>query len=338
MKAIVLHQYGNADQAFSTKEVTEPILNDNQVKIKVEAFGLNYADVMARRNLYKDAPPLPAVLGYEAVGVVVEQGKNVTENLTGKRVVAFTRFGSYGEFVLTEANAISVINSDDDPGKMLALTTQYCTAYFASHIATTIQPGDLILQHAAAGGVGLAMLELAQLRGAKLIGLTSKDNKVEFLKSRGCFDAINYTKTDYADYIQKKYSRIDSSFNSVAGKTFRKDLKLLNYGGRMVCYGAAERLKGASGFFGNLALVWRMGLIVPVKLLIQSQSLIGVNMLRIADHKPAQLQFCMQQVMELYRQGKLYPEASHQFGVDEIAKAHALLESGNSIGKVWIQR
>lgn len=336
MKAIVLHQYGNADQAFSSKEVNEPILNDNQVKIKVEAFGLNYADIMARRNLYKDAPPLPAILGYEAVGIVIEQGKNVAENFIGKRVVAFTRFGSYAEVVVTESNAIVAINSNDDPGKMLALATQYCTAYFASHIATTIQPDDLILQHAAAGGVGLAMLEFAQLRGAKLIGLTSKDNKVEFLKSRGCYDAINYTQTDYAEYIQKKYSRIDSSFNSVAGKTFKKDLKLLNYGGRMVCYGAAERLKGASGFFGNLALVWRMGLIIPVKLLMQSQSLIGVNMLRIADHKPNQLQHCMLEVMALYRQGKINPEASHKFHVDEIAKAHALLESGNSIGKVWL--
>jgi len=336
MKAVVLKKYGKSAEAFELREMPAPVPTQTQVLVKVEAFGLNFADVMARKGLYRDAPALPAVLGYEVVGTVIRQGPGVPTNLLNKRVVAFTRFGGYGQEVATNYQACVVIEEKDDASILLALSTQYCTAYYASHIATTVMPGDVVLQHAAAGGVGTALVQLCKMRGAKVIGLTSSEGKSRMALENGCHEVINYKTTDYVEVVRKKYGRVDVSFNSVAGSTFKKDLSLLNKGGRLVCYGAAERLTGKWGFFSTLGLVMRMGRIVPVKLLVQSQSLIGVNMLRIADHRPDILQHCMETVVEMYRQNKIKPVIGAAYPVERIAEAHDFFESGLSTGKLVV--
>lgn len=337
MKAIVLNKYGKANEALVLQDVKEPACGKTQVLVEAEAFGLNFADVMARKGMYKDAPALPAVLGYEVVGRVVEQGAEVPVTLVGKRVVAFTRFGGYGKRCVTQYTACVPIEESDDAGIMLALATQYCTAYYASHMATTVNAGDVVLQHAAAGGVGTALIQLCKLRGAKVIGLTGSDDKIAFVKANGCDEVVNYKKTPYHTFVREKFGKIDIGFNSVAGSTFKKDLRLLNYGGRLVCYGAAERMSGKFGFLSTLGMVMRMGRIIPVKLLMQSQSLIGVNMLRIADHRPDVLQDCMQKTIDLYRQQKIKPLIGETYAVEETAKAHEFFESGKSTGKLVIK-
>jgi NADPH:quinone reductase-like Zn-dependent oxidoreductase len=334
MKAVLLKKYGDASSAFSYEEIAEPKLGNDQVKIKVEAFGLNFADVMARKGLYADAPKLPAVLGYEVVGKVMEQGAAVKQNFIGKRIVGFTRFGGYAEMAVTSELAIVEVDENDDAGKLLALATQYCTAYYAAFMATTVQKEDVVLQHAAAGGVGTALTQLCNLRGAKVIGLTGSDSKKEYLVKNGCVDVINYKKEDYTAVIKSKYKKIDISFNSVAGSTFKKDLRLLNFGGRLVCYGAAERMDGKFGFLSTVGLVMRMGRVIPVKLLMQSQSLVGVNMLRIADHKPGILKTCMEDVYKLFKEGKIHPQVGSAYPVSEIAIVHKKFEKGETTGKL----
>lgn len=338
MKAIVLKKYGKSAEAFELRnDVQVPAFGENEVQVEVEAFGLNFADVMARKGLYGDAPALPAVLGYEVVGKVVAQGSRVHGNLMGKRVVAFTRFGGYGKIAVTNHQACIPVEENDDAAILLALATQYCTAYYASHVATTVVENDVVLQHAAAGGVGTALVQLCKLQGAKVVGLTGSDSKFTAMLQNGCDEVINYTKTEYEQEVKKRVGKIDVSFNSVAGSTFKKDLRLLNKGGRLVCYGAAERLKGRFGFFSTLGMVLRMGRIVPVKLLMQSQSLVGVNMLRIADHRPDVLQHCMLKVMELYRKGQIKPLVGAVYPVERLAEAHDFFESGLSSGKLVIQ-
>lgn len=336
MKAAVLTRYGNANSAFTIKDINEPLVKSDQVKIRVEAFGLNFADVMARKGMYADAPALPAVLGYEVVGEIVEQGSGVPQNLMGKRVVGFTRFGGYAEYAVTSYMAIVVVDTTDDAGKLLALATQYCTALYASAYITTVQKNDIVLQHAAAGGVGTALTQLCNLRGAKVIGLTGSDEKMEYLKNNGCIEAINYKRYDYKKIVHEKFGKIDISFNSVAGSTFKKDLSLMNFGGRMVCYGAAERMSGNWGFLSTLSFVYKMGIIMPVKLLIKSQSLIGVNMLRIADHRPDVLKACMDEVYTLYKAKKIEPSIGSTYGLNDIAVAHDMFEKGNTTGKVVV--
>ena len=121
MKAVVLTAHGEADRVFKIQEIKKPTISANEVLIKVEAFGLNFADVMARRGLYNDAPPIPSVLGYDAVGEVVEVGNANAEKYIGKRVVAMTRFGGYAEYVKTQIDGISIIPNDLNSGKAAAL-------------------------------------------------------------------------------------------------------------------------------------------------------------------------------------------------------------------------
>ena len=142
MKAIALVKTGDASSAFKVIEIVKPQPKEGEVLIKVAAFGLNFADVMARRGMYKEAPPLPAVLGYDVAGTVEAVGENVTAIKIGDRVTAMTRFGGYAEYAVTNASAAAVIPASIDNATATALTTQYCTAYYAAAEMVNLQEAD----------------------------------------------------------------------------------------------------------------------------------------------------------------------------------------------------
>ena len=129
MKAAVLTKFGAIENAFELKEVSNPTLNNGQVLIKTEGFGLNYADIMAIQGDYKDCPPLPAIIGYDVVGKIIETKGDCGDLKIGDRVSAMTRFGGYAELVSSESLACTVIKENYEIGKAMAFTTQYCTAY-----------------------------------------------------------------------------------------------------------------------------------------------------------------------------------------------------------------
>ena len=132
MKAIPLVKYGKAETAFEIREYPNPIPKSHEVLVKVDAFGLNFADVMARHKMYRDAPPLPGILGYEAVGIIEKVGSDVVNLISGQRIVAFTRFGAYAEYVTTDQRAVTSIPDNMTNGVAAALATQYCTAWHAA--------------------------------------------------------------------------------------------------------------------------------------------------------------------------------------------------------------
>ena len=333
--AIQLVKNGEAENAFKQTTITLPDLKDDEVRIEVESFGINYADVMARNGLYREAPPLPCVLGYEVVGKVVALGKDVPEDLEGKRVVAFTRFGGYSKHAQTKYQGVVEIG-DYDGGKALCLATQYVTAFYMSHVATTVQKGDNVLIHAAAGGVGTALIQLLKGKGANIIAKTGSDKKFDYLRDLGVENIINYNKSDYTEQVQKllKNQRLDVSFNPVAGSTFKKDWRLLGNGGSLVLFGGSERSGKKWGILSTLNFVRKMGIIIPITLMMRSKSIIGINMLKVADYKPFTIQHCLTEVVRLAKDGTLSPQVGASFNASEIDKAHALLESGKSTGKV----
>jgi len=159
MKAITLVKHGKAESAFEERECPKPLPKDGEVLIRVEAFGLNFADVLARLGLYREAPPIPCVLGYEVAGDVVEVGNGVDKSWLSKRVTAFTRFGGYAEFATTQASGIAEIGNMD-AGKATALATQYGTAWYMACDRAFIRKGDAVLVHSAAGGVGTALTQI----------------------------------------------------------------------------------------------------------------------------------------------------------------------------------
>ena len=336
-EAIVLIQKGNPSKAFERKEITINEPSEDEVVIEVESFGLNYADVAARNGLYREAPPMPCVIGYEVVGKVTTLGKNVSKHWVGKRVVGFTRFGGYAKHVVTKESAIVEIG-DLDAGKALALCTQSVTAFYMSEYLCPVHEGDKLLIHSAAGGVGTILIQLAKLKGATVFAKIGSENKRQLVESLGADFVINYKTSDYAQQMEQllQGERLDISYNPVAGSTFKKDFKLLGSGGRLILFGGAEMSGTKWGILSSLNFVRKMGFVIPIGLMMRSKNVLGVNMLKIADNKPTVLTYCLQKVVELYHEGKIQPQVGGNYPVSAIAKAHEALEKGETTGKLVI--
>jgi len=339
MKAVFLTQKGDAQKAFEIRETEKPKIKfGDDVLIKVEAFGLNYADVMARNGLYREAPPMPSILGYEVVGFVEAVGVDCDQSLIGKRVVCFTRFGGYAEFSITKQFGVSVVD-DMDAGVALSIATQYVTAYYMTHIVTNLYKGDKVMIHAGAGGVGTALIQLCKLKECTVFANAGSAQKLEYIKNQGADYAINYRTEDYETEINKilKKNRLDCTFNPIAGSTFKKDFGLIGSAGKVILFGGSERSGKKWGILSTLNFVRKMGLVLPIGLMMRSKSIIGVNMLKVGDNKPKLLTKCLTEVTQLIKDGKLHPHVGGEFNVDKIADAHELLESRKSIGKVIVK-
>lgn len=338
MRAWVLKKHGAAHGAFALENRPDPTPGPEEVRIRAEAFGLNFADVMARRGLYRDAPPLPAVLGYETVGQIDAVGTAVNFLHPGQRVVAFTRFGGYADTVVVPALAALPLSATADAAEATALATQYGTAYYCAEEMVRLHPGDKVLIQAAAGGVGTALVQLAKRRGAVVFGTAGSEKKLEYLRTLGVDHPINYRKEEFYAAVQKTLGkdRLDVVFDNLGGKAFRQARALLGSGGRMVYYGVASRVGGSGGLFANLKLAWQTGLPHPLQHLIKSQGLIGVNMLRIGDNKPLVLRRVLEEVVRLYETGELKPTVGARYPHTQLAEAHAHLEGRASIGKVAV--
>ena len=333
----VLTKNGSAEQAFQLKEIELGTINSNEVLIECEAFGLNYADVMARLGLYREAPPMPCVIGYEVVGIVKEVGNNVSQAYLGKRVVGFTRFGGYAQHAITSEDAIVEIG-DLDANTALSLATQGVTAYYMSFIATTIQQHDRVLIHAAAGGVGTLLIQIAKSKGATVYAKVGNVSKIEQCRDLGADEVIDYSTSDYSNQLKSILGNktLDLSFNPVGGSTYKKDLTLLGATSKIVLFGGSELSNGKWGIFSKLNFVRKMGFFTPIVMMMQSKSIIGINMLKVADHRPDVLKNCLTEVYKLYQSGVLIPVKGGVFRDDELAKAHTLLESGKSTGKISV--
>lgn len=338
MKAIQLIKYGDAHTAFQTNEVPIPQLKSNDsILIKVQAFGINFADVMARKGLYRAAPNLPAILGYEVVGIVERVNSNSNEYLIGKRVLAMTRFGGYAEYSVASCKGIIEIQDQVPIGHALALATQYCTAHIAIE-KTSLNNNDFVLIHSASGGVGTALTQLAKLKKCQIIGLTTTSSKISYLKKNGVNFPIYHENNNYIKKIMDviKSQKVSAIFNSVGGHTFKKDLELLDSDGHLVFFGISDRIKSRKGILNTLFQLLKIGKIHPAKLILNSQSINGLNLLEIADKKPEQIQNSLKELITLYMENKISPMAENEFNWDQISNAHHGLENSKFVGKVYI--
>lgn len=332
MQAIILIKNGPSKQAFEFRNINMSEPNDDEVGIIVEASGINFADVTARLGQYRDCPPLPTIVGYEAVGRVEKVGKKVTSVKKGDRVLVFTRFGGYSQYVIQKENAIAKIGEDMDAGKALALATQYSTAFYACSVATNVLPHEKVLIHAGAGGVGTALIQLCKLKNAKIYTTAGSEKKLAYCKEQGADVTINYTKEDFTQVIKEP---IDVAFDSLGADNFRKSYNLLQRGGRIVGYGASS-MTDAKNLISKAKMGIEFGIYHPAQLLMESRSIIGVNMLRIADYKPETLKYCMDSVIQLLHEGKINPHVGNMYAAKEIAQAHDDMESRKTIGKIGI--
>ncbi|MBX3028388.1 zinc-binding dehydrogenase [bacterium] len=338
MRAIVLARYGRPHEAFEIQERPTPEPAPGQVRIAVEAFGLNYADVSARQGTYMDAPPIPCVIGYEVVGRVDALGAGVTAPAIGQRVAALTRFGGYATAAVTDARAAVPIPDDLDAGLAVALPTQGGTAYYCAEEMVRLHPGEHVLVQAAAGGVGTLLVQLCKRRGCIVHGTAGSDEKLDYLRRLGVDHPINYRRDDFAAAVRRVRgdAGLDVIFDSLGGSAVRKGLQLLAPGGRIVCLGAAERDAGALQWLRDARFALSFGFIHPIPLLMHSKSLIGVNMLRISDHRPETLRRVLEAVIDLALKDEIRPTVGGRFHAEQIADAHELLGSRGSTGKIVV--
>lgn len=336
MKAWYLVGKGDPRKAFELRDLKLERPKEDELRLKVEGFGINYADVMATKGLYQDAPARPCIIGYEVVGRIEEMGTNAGDFAIGDRVVAFTRFGGYATHINVRALATARIPDDLSITKATALATQFCTAWFSAEYVTRLHEGDRVLIQAAAGGVGTALIQLAKLKNCIIFGTAGSDEKIELIKKLGVHHAINYRNQDFFEEVKKingEDQRLDLVFDSIGGKAFKQGMKLLGAGGRIVGIGAAARKGGLS----DLPFILNWGFYSPAFLLMPSRSIIGVNMLRIADNKPMILKKCLDVVTKLQREGRIDPVEGKSFDAAELPAAIEYVATRKSVGKVALK-
>ena len=185
MKAAFLINYGSADSAFQLREVQKPSPGKGEVRVSVQAFGLNFAEVAARHGMYREAPPLPFVPGYDFVGHVEAMGPGGNANLVGTRVAGMARFGTYATHVVTLEQGVVEIPEDMDAGEATAIGVQYSTAYYAAVVCMNLFPGDRVLIHAAAGGVGTALVQLCKWKGCTIYATVGSEEKAARARETG---------------------------------------------------------------------------------------------------------------------------------------------------------
>ena len=337
MKAIFLVKNGAANTAFEIRETPTPVPGYGEVLIKVEAFGLNFADVMARRGMYKEAPPKPCVLGYDVAGTIAATGEGVQHLQPGNRVTAMTRFGGYAEYAITQAQATAAIPGHMEATLATALATQYCTAYFAAAEMTSLHPGDQVLIQSGAGGVGSALIQYALHKGCTVFSTAGSTEKLALLSAAGVHHPINYRTEDFAQEVKKITGGkgLDVIFDAVGGSSVKKGFRSLKAGGRIVCYGAAA-MNGVN-IFGKIKAGLGFGFYHPAMLMMPSKSIIGINMLKVADEKPEMISRCLKEVLKLVEADVFKPSIGKVFPATEIAAAHEYLENRQSTGKIAMQ-
>lgn len=338
MKAAFLVKNGNAETAFKIQETSIPSINAHQVLIEVETFGLNYADVMARNGIYADAPTLPSVLGYEAVGIVSEIGAEVNNFKKGDRVLAFTRFGAYAQFCISHHLAVIHLPKEIPNDIATALATQYTTAIYAADWMANIRKNERVLIHAGAGGVGHGLIQYAIHKGCEVIATAGSDEKIEYLKKLGVDYALNYLTHDFEQHLNEKFGKkpMQAIFDPIGGKNYKHNRNLLSVGGRMVIYGISSFSKKKGTLIDKLQLAAQFGIISPLEFLIKSNGVIGVNMLHVADESPHIIQQLLQQSIEGYLKGYFKPKMAFYGPASELGHAHEILENRSTIGKLAI--
>jgi NADPH2:quinone reductase len=238
MKAIRVHELGGAEK-LTLEEVEKPIPGADEVLIKVAAAGVNYADTMMRSGNYLTKPELPLTLGYEAAGTIESVGENVTNLKTGQRVLATVLSGGYAEYATAKANMTMPIPDELGFSESTALLVQGLTAL---GLLNEAKAGETILIHAAAGGVGSLLVQLAKHKGLKVIGTASSEQKLETVAALGADYAINYSEDDWTDEVLRATDGkgVNWLIEMVGGAIVGENLKVLAKNGTMWVYGAAS--------------------------------------------------------------------------------------------------
>ena len=322
--------------ALQVRETADPEPGPGQVRIRVRAAGLNFAEVMAAQGLYPDAPKPPCVVGYEVAGVIDALGDGVQSYPAGQRVLALTHFGGHADVVCVPAGQVLPMPEAMSFEDAAALPVNYLTAYHMLFRVAAVRPGERVLVHMAAGGVGTAVLQLCRTVDNLQIFGTASAAKHDVLKAEGCAHPIDYHATDYAVEVRRLTAGegVDIVLDPLGGHDWRKGLKLLRPCGRLVAYGFANLASGQRRRPARLlSQVAGIPLLTPLGLMNRNLTVSGVNIGHLWGQM-AILREELQAVLVLWDQGKIKPLIDTTYPFADAAAAHRRILQHQNTGKI----
>lgn len=339
MRAMVVRRYGSPE-VFESRELPELALSAGDVLICVHAVGINFADLLQRMGIYPGTPKPPFVPGLEVAGVVERVGSSVASAGAGKlaagdRVVAFTQFNAYAEFAVTPAQRVYRLPAGMPFDDAAAIPVNYLTAYHAMFQMGNLQRGNRILVHGAAGGVGIAAVQLAKAHGLVLFG-TAGPSKQEYLRQIGVDHPIDYTRQDFVEAVRRVApDGIEMVMDPIGGKLFAESYRCLGPTGRLVIYGfsTAAGPEGKRSLLRGAKALAQTPRFHPLKLMRDNISVIGVHLGRL-EKRGAILRTELEELFRMYGTGQIKPVIGKKFPLAEAAGAHRYIHNRQNIGKV----
>ena len=320
MKAVRVHQYGGPE-VLRYEEIPVPEPGAGEARVKIEAIGLNYIDIYQRTGLY----PLkvPFTLGMEGAGIVDAVGPNVTEVKKGDRVAYSMHLGSYAEYAVVPAWKLVPLPRRIDSRSAAAVMLQGMTAHYLTRSTYPLKKGETALVHAAAGGVGLLLIQVAKRSGAKVFGTVSTEEKAKLAREAGADEVILYTQTDFLTEVKRltNGAGVHVVYDSVGKDTFEKSLDCLRPRGYLVLFGNSS---GPVPPFDLGKLAGKGSLFVT-----------RPTLLHYSGNREELLQRC-NDLFGWIESGKLKLRIDKTFPLSEAAEAHRQLEGRKTTGKVLL--
>lgn len=320
MKAVLCKELGPADKLV-VGDAPDPVAAAGHVVVDVKAAGLNFPDTLIIEGKYQVKPDLPFTPGGEGAGVVTELGEGVTHLKVGDKVIFMTQTGAFAE--KTAVPAITTIPMPEGmPFEMAAgITLTYGTSYHALKQRAQLQPGETVLVLGAAGGVGIATVELAKAMGAKVIAAASTDEKLEFCKASGADELINYSTEDMKARLKEITGGkgVDVIYDPVGGDYTEAAFRNMAAGGRHLVIGFAA---------GDIPKV-------PINLcLLKQASLVGVFWGAWVSKNPSDQIQNMKEILGMVAEGKVRAAVNDVFPLEQVEDAYACLTERRAKGKV----
>ena len=336
---IIVTHYGGPD-ALQGVEEEYPEPKTGEVRVRVLAAGVSLPDIMAREGIHPETPLVPFTPGWDLVGVVDSLGYGVNDIEAGQIVAAMPVSGAYTEFICLPQTELIPVPSGVDAAEAVSLVLNYITAYQMLHRSAKVRPGQRVLIHGAAGGVGSALVQLGRLAGLEMYG-TCSSRGARAVSDLGCIP-IDYQQQDFVTEIHRlTHEGVDVVFDGIGGAHIWRSRKALRPGGRVVAYGLTGSLTGgrlASGRGGRrdrfraIAIFgWYIagGWLLPGRKRVTPYSIQTLKRL-----KPAWFRQDLIILLDLLKHQKIKPLIAHRFPLTEARHAHELLGKGGVIGKI----
>ncbi len=321
MRALVCRAWGAVDD-LTLEDVEPPTAGPGQVLIDVKATGVNYADSIMVAGRYQTKPDFPFSPGLETAGVVRACGAGVTRHRPGDRVMAILAYGGFAEHAV--ADEVETFAIPD--GMPFDVAGAFPIAYVSSHVAIRwqgrLEAGETLLVLGAAGGSGLAAVEIGKAMGARVIAGASTADKLAVARAHGADAIVDYATEKLTDRVMALTDGkgADVCFDPVGGDLFDAALSSLGWGGRIVIF----------GFVGGIPQI-------PAnRLLVKSRSAVGSALRYFRWHAPDKLQRSVTELIEWYAAGKLRPEVTHRLPLERGAEAIRLLTDRKAHGKIVV--